>query len=83
MDTKQPSPSQVTSHPTYNGPLHPTALTCTALRGFLLFGIGLVISGTRKNANQFSGITTDPANLLQKLVRAPGIQPNRFSSWPP
>jgi uncharacterized membrane protein YecN with MAPEG domain len=48
------------------------ALTCVAALGFLLFGLGLVVSALRGRERSFSGHANDPSNLLHKLIRAHG-----------
>ncbi len=48
------------------------AITCIALLGFLLFGLGFAVSLTRGRAETLIGNSPDPANLLHKLVRAHG-----------
>jgi uncharacterized protein len=45
-------------------------LTCVAVLGLLLFGLGLSISAMRFREGTNSGCEPDPANLLHKLVRA-------------
>ena len=50
----------------------PVALTCIALLGFLLFGLGLAVSMKRGNTNTLIGHAPDPADPLHKLVRAHG-----------
>jgi uncharacterized protein len=47
-----------------------TALACVAVLGLLLFGLGLSISLLRFRGGTLSGCETDPANLLNKFVRA-------------
>lgn len=49
-----------------------TALFCVAALGVLVFGMGLVISGTRKRTGQMSGANPDPEDYLYRLVRAHG-----------
>lgn len=46
------------------------AVTCCALLGLLLFGLGMAISGTRGSTNVLVGHPPDPADRLHKLVRA-------------
>jgi uncharacterized membrane protein YecN with MAPEG domain len=48
------------------------ALTCVAALGFLLFGLGMVVSALRWRERSFSGHANDPSSLLHKLVRAHG-----------
>lgn len=50
----------------------PVALTCIALLGFLLFGLGNAVSFKRSNTNTVIGHSPDPADPLHKLVRAHG-----------
>ena len=50
----------------------PIALTCIALLGVLLFGLGFAVSMKRGNANTLIGYAPDPADALHKLVRAHG-----------
>lgn len=52
--------------------MNTTAMVCTAALGFLVFGLGFCISGTRKALNQFHGVPDDPTNILYKLNRAHG-----------
>lgn len=49
-----------------------TALTCIALLGFLLFGLGFAVSLKRGGTNTLIGNAPDPADPLHKLVRAHG-----------
>ncbi|CAM2170881.1 MAPEG family protein [Paraburkholderia sacchari] len=46
------------------------ALTCVLVLGLLLFGLGLSISVTRFREGTISGCEPNPANRLNKLVRA-------------
>jgi uncharacterized membrane protein YecN with MAPEG domain len=46
------------------------ALACVLVLGLLLFGLGLSISVTRFREGINSGCQPDPANRLNKLVRA-------------
>ena len=48
------------------------AIECVAGLGFLLFGMGWLISGLRFTRKRFSGFDDDPADLLYKAVRAHG-----------
>ncbi len=48
------------------------ALTCIALLGVLLFGVGLAVSLTRGRTTTLIGHPADPADSLHKLVRAHG-----------
>ena len=48
------------------------ALTCIALLGLLLFGLGNAVSFTRRNTNTVIGHSADPSDRLHKLVRAHG-----------
>ena len=52
--------------------MHPVALVCTAVLGLLLFGLGLGVSILRFRERQGAGSGTDPANPLNKMVRAHG-----------
>jgi len=49
-----------------------TALTCIALLGFLLFGLGFAVSLKRGGTNTIIGHAPDPTDPLHKLVRAHG-----------
>jgi len=49
-----------------------TAITCTALLGLLVFGLGLAVSLTRGRTGTISGSAADPADPLHKMVRAHG-----------
>ena len=49
-----------------------TAITCTALLGLLLFGLGLGVSLTRQRSQCAIGFDPDPADPLHKMVRAHG-----------
>jgi uncharacterized membrane protein YecN with MAPEG domain len=49
-----------------------TALTCTALLGLLVFGLGLRVSTMRGRANRIIGHDLDPGDALHKAVRAHG-----------
>ena len=46
------------------------ALTCIALLGLLVFGLGLAVSMTRGSTNTIHGYNPDPTDRLHKLVRA-------------
>ncbi len=46
------------------------AITCCALLGLLLFGLGMAVSGTRGSTNVIVGHSPDPGDRLHKLVRA-------------
>jgi uncharacterized protein len=48
------------------------ALTCIALLGLLVFGLGLAVSATRGSTKTNIGYSNDPADRLYKLVRAHG-----------
>ncbi|MFI5321276.1 MAG: MAPEG family protein, partial [Myxococcota bacterium] len=48
------------------------ALTCIALLGLLLFGLGNAVSFMRGNTNTIIGHSPDPTDRLHKLVRAHG-----------
>jgi uncharacterized membrane protein YecN with MAPEG domain len=48
------------------------ALTCIALLGFLLFGLGFAVSLKRGGTNALIGHAPDPTDPLHKLVRAHG-----------
>jgi hypothetical protein len=48
------------------------ALVCTALLGFLLFGLGLLVSLTRGSTQTIIGHAPHPADPLHKRVRAHG-----------
>lgn len=48
------------------------AITCAALLGLLVFGLGLAVSMVRGSTQTNIGYTPDPANMLYKLVRAHG-----------
>ncbi len=50
--------------------MHPVALTCVAVLGLLLFGLGLAVSALRGRQRAFHGHPADPADLLHKVVRA-------------
>jgi uncharacterized membrane protein YecN with MAPEG domain len=52
--------------------MNSVAVACVAALGLLVFGLGFVISGARKQTNRFIGFDTDPADTLHKLVRAHG-----------
>ena len=49
-----------------------TALTCIALLGLLVFGLGFAVSITRGQTGTNYGYEQDPTNRLYKLVRAHG-----------
>lgn len=49
-----------------------TAITCTALLGLLVFGLGLAVSLTRGRTGTIFGSAPDPTDLLHKMVRAHG-----------
>lgn len=44
--------------------------TCIALLGFLVFGLGLVVSLARGKTRRNYGAPEDPTSMLYKLVRA-------------
>lgn len=46
------------------------AIICSALLGFLLFGLGFGVSLTRGKTGVTSGYKTDPTDSLYKMVRA-------------
>lgn len=48
------------------------AITCTALLGLLVFGLGFVVSWMRGRTGVNFGHTPDPTDRLYKLVRAHG-----------
>ena len=48
------------------------SVLCTALLGFLVFGLGLVVSLGRGSENKVIGHDEDPSNALHKRVRAHG-----------
>ena len=48
------------------------ALTCTALLGLLVFGLGLGVSTMRGSTKTNFGFTPDPTDPLYKMVRAHG-----------
>ena len=50
----------------------PVALTCIALLGLLLIGLGNAVSFTRRNTKTIIGNSPDPTDRLHKLVRAHG-----------
>jgi len=52
--------------------MNPIALWCTAALGFLLFGLGICVSGLRFRSRTLSGGARDPSRLLDKLIRAHG-----------
>ncbi len=52
--------------------IHPLALACTAVLGFLLFGLGLVVSLTRGKTQVLIGVTDDPDHILNRIVRVHG-----------
>lgn len=47
-------------------------VTCIALLGLLVFGLGLAVSIARSKARSGTGYPDDPADVLHKLVRAHG-----------
>jgi len=49
-----------------------TALLCVASLGLLLFGLGLAVSALRFREGTGSGHSSDPADLLHKVIRAHG-----------
>lgn len=49
-----------------------TALVCIALLGLLVFGLGFFVSLGRGRHETLSGSSDDPADALNKLVRAHG-----------
>ena len=48
------------------------AITCTALLGLLVFGLGFAVSSLRGLSGTNIGHSDDPADRLHKLVRAHG-----------
>jgi uncharacterized membrane protein YecN with MAPEG domain len=48
------------------------AVVCVALLGILLFGLGLLVSLRRGSEKKVSGFDADPANALNKAMRAHG-----------
>ena len=48
------------------------ALVCVALLGLLVFGLGLAVSLTRGRTDTAIGSSSDPTDLLHKMVRAHG-----------
>ncbi len=52
--------------------MHMTAIICTAILGFLLFGLGLLVSNTRNQRKMGDGFPPDPGDFLHKAVRAHG-----------
>ena len=48
------------------------ALTCIALLGLLVFGLGFAVSTVRGRSETLIGSPTDPADTLHKWVRAHG-----------
>jgi uncharacterized membrane protein YecN with MAPEG domain len=52
--------------------MNSVAVACVAALGLLVFGLGFVISGARKQTNRFIGFDADPGDTLHKLVRAHG-----------
>lgn len=53
-----------------------TALSCMAVLGLLVFGLGLSISVVRFRCGTNSGSEENPADSLYKLVRAHAIRLN-------
>ena len=49
-----------------------TALVCIAALGVLLFALGFGVSGTRGRTGKNIGSSGDPADPLQKIIRAHG-----------
>jgi len=49
-----------------------TALTCSALLGLLVFGLGLWVSALRGRTDRVIGYDPDPGDALHKAVRAHG-----------
>ena len=52
--------------------MNSTALACTTLLGLLLFFLGLSVSILRTRASVISGYSSDPDQLLTRLIRAHG-----------
>lgn len=52
--------------------MHMTAVICTAILGFLLFGLGLLVSNTRNQRKMGDGYPPDSSDFLHKVVRAHG-----------
>lgn len=52
--------------------MHMTAVICTAILGFLLFGLGLLVSNARNQRKMGDGYPPDVADFLHKVVRAHG-----------
>jgi hypothetical protein len=50
--------------------MNPVALSCTAVLGLLLFGLGLAVSLTRVHTKTVTGLSSDPADWLNKMARA-------------
>ncbi|MDO9451188.1 MAG: MAPEG family protein [Rugosibacter sp.] len=48
------------------------AVLCVALLGFLVIGLGFVVSMTRGSTKTVYGYTVDPADRLYKVIRAHG-----------
>ena len=48
------------------------AISCTALLGLLLFGLGFAVSMCRAKTSILCGFPDDPASRLTKMVRAHG-----------
>ncbi|TBR13818.1 MAG: MAPEG family protein [Rugosibacter sp.] len=48
------------------------AVLCVALLGFLVIGLGFVVSMTRGSTKTMYGYTVDPADRLYKAIRAHG-----------
>jgi hypothetical protein len=46
------------------------AIVCTALLGLLVFGLGMLVSMTRRSTHAAIGHVPDPEDRLHKLVRA-------------
>ncbi len=49
-----------------------TALVCIGLLGLLVFGLGFAVSMTRGRTDTAIGSSSDPTDLLHKMVRAHG-----------
>lgn len=52
--------------------MHMTAIICTAILGFLLFGLGFAVSMTRNQRKIGDGFPPDASDFLHKVVRAHG-----------
>jgi len=50
--------------------MNPVALSCSAVLGLLLFGLGAAVSVTRIRTKTSAGVPSDPAHRLTKIARA-------------